>query len=229
MYMKKMAGLLIILCLIFGCSMKPKEAVISLAITCSDDSVGSFQVSCIISDVSGNRIDTKTFKIEKDKKEFWTRYALSVPRSSQVELDAIGKNSENKLYKAESKKVLADKVDNQSIYLSLEEPKTSMDKYKDATVKVSGNINCADYKGKIEIHITAKGDQNKAKFAGDFPPIAAKTIIDCTGDPVDFYINVPLNLGPSVICFFRLQKEEPPFCQDIDIGSSDIQGISFQR
>ena len=230
MYIRKnTASLLIVLSLILGCNMVPQEPVISMAITCSDNSVDSFRATCFISDASGNRIDTKTFEIKRDNKEFWTRYSFKVTKSTQVVLDVVSAGSSNRLYRAISNKITIAKGGKQNIYLSLEKTKTAMERYSDTTVRVSGNVNCSDYRGPIEIQIATQADQKKIKYAGDFPPITAKTIINYTGESVDFSLDVPINLGPSIICFFRTGNTEPPFCQDIDVSSTDIQGINFQR
>jgi hypothetical protein len=225
---KKNLFLAAILFLITGCDLGPNEATISLAVNCSDDTVNSYQATCFIKDISGSSLDTKKFIIDRDKNEFWTRHSFSVPRKSIVELSLIGKNSSNMLFKAESEVNVA-KESKKTVYLSLEQPKAEVENQSKETVKVSGTINSPGYSGKIEINISTKEAQKKVKYRGDFPPLAAKTIIDYSGEVVYFNLDLPANLGPSVICFFRLQNEEPPFCQDIDIGATDVQGIVFQR
>lgn len=226
---KNIVMMLVALSIIFGCSKQPEGVAIEVAVLCLENSIGSVQVDCFISDAAGNQIDTKTFKLKRENQEYWVRHVFNVPRSCQIVLNASGITPENKLYRAVSNKIVIGRVNKEKVYLSLEERKTVMDNYEQATVKVSGNILSPDYNGLIDVSISTLEDQKKIKYDGDFPPIAAKTTVNYSGDPAHYEVDVPANLGPSRICFFRLGYTEPPYCQDLDIGASDISDINCTR
>ncbi len=226
---RSMAILLVILSLIFGCSKQSKEVAIEVSVLCSENSIDSVRIDCFVLDAAGNQIDTKTFKLKRENKEYWVRHVFNVPRSCQIVLNASGITPENKVYEAVSNKIVTGRVNKEKVYLSLEKRKTVMDNYEQATVKVSGNILSPDYKGLIYVSISTLEDQKKIKYIGDSCPVTAETTVNYSGDSAYYEIAVPVNLGPSIICFFRLGNTEPPYCQDIDIGASDISDINCTR
>ena len=228
---KNIVMVLVALSIIFGCSKPSQDVAIAVAVLCSENSISSVQVDCFISDAAGNQIDTKSFKLKRENKEYWVRYVFNVPRSCQIVLNASGITSENKLYRAVSNKIATGQANKKSVYLSLEEVKAAVsNESKQAAVKVSGNIVSPDYSGLIDVSISTLEAQKKVKYAGDFPPAAAKTTVNYSvGDSAHYEMDVPAKLGPSIICFFRLGKTEPPYCQDLDIGAADIPDINCTR
>lgn len=226
-YWKKLLTLLIGLSMIFGCTGKLSEVAISGKVRCLEDAITSIKVVCFIYDAADNRIDTKTITINRGENQYIFDYAFNVPPLSQIVLNASAVTPENRLYRVVSEKIKMGRKNVQRVNLFMEEAKTTMDEYRGDTINVSGSITCDEYRGLVDIRVITQEDQKKLKYKGDLPHVTARKSINISSGLTYFDINIPVNLGPSTLCIFKLDKIDTPRCEETDIGTSDIKDIKL--
>lgn len=223
MKIKRLMLTIILLEAILGCAATLQNVKISGNVIATNPEIEDIKIICFVQNADNKRIDTKSMTVTRGE-----GYMFEVPENSQVVLDAASFINNNRIFRATSQKIKIGEENIASIDLVLRPEEVEMQEYKGRTVNISGKIINPNYRGPLDITVVTQENLNKVKNTSSWPITSAKKTINNTNGTVDLNIDVPANLGPSLVCVFCRNTLSPPVCKEIDIGNSDIKDFRIK-